>query len=196
MIALVLAMVACLILGMGLPTLPAYLIIVLVMGPAITKLGIPALLVHLFVLYYGVLSNITPPVAIAAYAAAPIAGANPMMTGLQAIRIAAVGFIIPFVLIYNPSLSLVIGFEWLPFIWIMVRLPVASWLIATAFSGYDSTRVSGLERGLRIICGFALLWSEIAVAAIAFAIGLVLLTLGWLRKSPQPRTPVTEGETS
>ena len=88
MLALLVAAAACLLLGMGLPTLPAYLIIVLILGPAIAKIGVPLLLVHLFVLYYGVLSNITPPVAIAAYAAAPIAGANPLTTGVQAIRIA------------------------------------------------------------------------------------------------------------
>ena len=104
----------------------------------IGKLGVPVLLVHMFVLYYGVLSNITPPVAIAAYAAAPIAGANPLMTGVQAVRIAAVGFTIPFVLVYNPSLALVLGVDWLPFVGILVRLPVAIWLVASASSGAAS----------------------------------------------------------
>ena len=193
-LALLLAMVACLILGMGLPTLPAYLIIVLVMGPAITKLGIPALLVHLFVLYYGVLSNITPPVAIAAYAAAPIAGANPMMTGLQAVRIAAVGFIIPFVLVYNPSLSLVIGFEWLPFLWIIVRLPVSIWLIATAFSGHDTAGLSAWERGLRLVCGFGLLWTDVTIAAVGFVAGIAIVVFGWLRKSTRPLAAAAPSE--
>ncbi|MCH7477790.1 MAG: TRAP transporter fused permease subunit, partial [SAR324 cluster bacterium] len=104
LVSLALTMIACLVLGMGMPTVPAYLIIVLVMGPAISELGIPPLLVHLFVLYFGVLSSITPPVAIAAYAAAPIAGSNPIATGVVAVRLALIGFIIPFVFVYNPSL--------------------------------------------------------------------------------------------
>ena len=101
-VALLLLAIASLVLGMGLPTIPAYVIIVIIMGPAIQKLGVPVMLVHLFVLYYGVLSAITPPVAIAAYAAAPIAEANPVSTALQALKLSFVGFIVPFVFIYNP----------------------------------------------------------------------------------------------
>ena len=171
-IGLLLAMLASLVLGMGLPTLPAYLIIVLIMGPAITNLGVSVLLVHLFVLYYGVLSNITPPVSIAAYAAAPIAGANPMTTGFQAVRLAAVGFLIPFVLIYNPSLSLVVGFEWLPFLWIIARLPVAIWLIASGLSGVDAGRLSGVERIIRFVLGFGLLVPDTTMEIAAFLIGI------------------------
>ena len=79
-LSLIYTMLGALILGMGLPTLPAYLIIVLVMGPALQDLGIPILVAHMFVLYFGVLSAITPPVALAAYAAAPIAGSRPLVT--------------------------------------------------------------------------------------------------------------------
>ena len=191
-LALALTMLACLVLGMGLPTLPAYLIIVLVMGPAIAKLGIPVLLVHLFVLYYGVLSNITPPVAVAAYAAAPIAGANPMTTGVQAVRLAIVGFVIPFVLIYNPSLSLVVGFEWAPFVWLMVRLPLAIWLIASGLTGYDAYRLGAAERGLRVVSGFAVLVTDVAVAGGAFAIGLAVVGYGRFRK-PREMVKVRSG---
>jgi len=147
--ALVITALACLMLGLGLPTVPAYLFIVLFVGPVIQNLGVDILLVHLFVLYFGVLSNVTPPVAIAAYAAAPIAGANPMATGFMAMKIAFVGFLIPFVMIYNPSLSLMVGFDWPSFLWIMARLPVAVWLIATAFIGCDQRSLSGPERLIR-----------------------------------------------
>jgi TRAP-type uncharacterized transport system fused permease subunit len=171
-IGLLLTMLACLVLGMGLPTIPAYLIIVLIMGPAITKLGVPMLLVHLFVLYYGVLSNITPPVSIAAYAAAPIAGANPMTTGFQAVRLAVVGFLIPIVLIYNPSLSLVVGFEWLPFIWVIIRLPVAIWSIASGLVGVDTGSLSITQRILRFVIGIAVLAPDITIEAGAFVVGI------------------------
>lgn len=174
-LALLVTALACLVLGMGLPTLPAYLIIVLVMGPAITKLGVNELLVHLFVLYYGVLSNITPPVAIAAYAAAPIAGANPMATGVQAIRIAAVGFVIPFVLIYNPAISLVVDFEWAAFIWALLRIPVAIWLIATGTTGCEVIRFGLPERAARTACGFLVLLPVIIVEIAALVIGVALI---------------------
>lgn len=109
-LSLMLMAVACLLLGMGMPTVPAYLIIVLVMGPSLQKLGVPIIHTHMFVLYFGVLSAITPPVALAAFAAAPIAGSNPMATALEASRLALPGFVIPFAFIYQPALLLGTGF--------------------------------------------------------------------------------------
>lgn len=109
-LSLILMAIACLLLGMGMPTVPAYLIIVLVMGPSLQKLGVPIVHTHMFVLYFGVLSAITPPVALAAFAAAPIAGASPMSTALEASRLALPGFVIPFAFIYKPALLLGTGF--------------------------------------------------------------------------------------
>ena len=177
-VALLVTAIACLLLGMGLPTLPAYLFIVLFVGPVIGKLGIPPLLVHMFVLYFGVLSNVTPPVAIAAYAAAPIAGSNPMSTGFNALKLAAVGFIIPFVLIYYPSISIVVDFDWGEFIWILVRLPVVIWLISTSLIGCDARPLSPWERLLRGICGILALIAGtqmLPVQIAGFVIGLGLL---------------------
>ncbi len=181
-LALLVAAAACLLLGMGLPTLPAYLIIVLILGPAIAKIGVPLLIVHLFVLYYGVLSNITPPVAIAAYAAAPIAGANPLTTGLQAMRIAAVGFLIPFVFVYNPSLVLVLGVDWLPFLGVLIRLPLAIWLVATGTSGVDPDRLSAVERVARVILGVAILTPYIYLQVGAFILGGMLVGFHILKR--------------
>lgn len=189
-LALLVAMLACLVLGMGLPTLPAYLFIVLFVGPVVSKLGVELILVHMFVLYYGVLSNITPPVAIAAYAAAPIAGSNPMTTSFQAIKIAAVGFLIPFVLIYNPSLSLVAGFEWPAFLWIMLRLPVSVWLIATAFIGCDSDRLSMVERAVRAVLGIAVLFDHTAVQIAALVVGVGVIVFNRVLKGRAAREGV------
>ena len=183
-VALLVAMLAGLLLGMGLPTLPAYLFIVLFVGPIVEKLGVEAILIHMFVLYYGVLSNVTPPVAIAAYAAAPIAGSNPMTTGFQAIKIAAVGFLIPFILVYYPSISLVVSFDWEPFIWILVRLPVAVWLVATGFIGCD-TRVLGYgERILRIMVAVIMLITEPSLQIGGFVTGVCVIVFHRLRKIP------------
>ena len=109
-LSLALMAVACLLLGMGMPTVPAYLIIVLVMGPSLQKLGVSIVHTHMFVLYFGVLSAITPPVALAAFAAAPIAGSKPMMTALEASRLALPGFVIPFAFVYQPALLLGTGY--------------------------------------------------------------------------------------
>lgn len=183
-VALVLVALASLVLGMGLPTIPAYLIIVLIMGEAIEKLGVPKLLVHLFVLYYGVLSAIIPPVAIAAYAAAPIAQANPMTTALQALRLSFVGFIVPFVFVYNPSLSLVTDFEIIPFIWVLIRLSLAIWIMTTGLSGVDRTVLPFWSRILRLVLGVCVLLDFTEVQVTAFALSLLLLYFE-ARRKPQ-----------
>jgi hypothetical protein len=101
----------------------------LFLAPAVAELGGSALLAHMFLLLFAILSNVTPAVA--------IAGANPLTTGSQAARVAFIGFIIPYVWIYYPSLILVVDFQWAEFVWIMFRLPIAIWLIATAFYGHE-----------------------------------------------------------
>lgn len=180
-VALLVAMLACLVLGMGLPTLPAYLFIVLFVGPVVEQLGVNALLIHMFVLYFGVLSNVTPPVAIAAYAAAPIAQSNPMVTGVQALKIAAVGFIIPFVIIYYPSITLVVDFDWGEFIWIMLRLPVAVWLVATGFVGCDQHPIGLVERFARLTLAILCLTIFPAFQIGGFAVGIALITIHRIR---------------
>lgn len=101
LISLILVMIGCLVLGMDVPSGAAYLIIALVMGPALQQLGLPTILAHLFVVYFGVLSAVTPPVALAAFAAAPIAGSRPMETGMEAVRLAIAGFLIPYLFVYR-----------------------------------------------------------------------------------------------
>ena len=100
------AMVLTIILGMGMPTAAAYLISAILIAPALIELGIPALPAHLFLLYFGILSMVTPPVALSAYAAAGISGANLWRTGLVAFALAIPGFLIPFAFAVNPALIL------------------------------------------------------------------------------------------
>jgi TRAP transporter 4TM/12TM fusion protein len=188
--ALVLMALASLVLGMGLPTIPAYVIIVIIMGGAIEKLGVPKMLVHLFVVYFGVLSAITPPVAIAAYAAAPIAKANPMNTAMQALKLSSVGFMIPFVLIYNPSLSLVYNFEVIAFVSVVIRLALAIWLVTTALGGVDRAPLPVYSRILRITLGVVILLTYIEVQIAGIIASLILLYVDSKRaKSTIPSTP-------
>ncbi len=168
---------SCLMLGMGMPTLPAYLIIVLVLGPAIKILGIPGLAIHLFVFYYGVLSAITPPVALAAFAAAPIAESDPIKTGFNAIGIALAGFIIPFVFVYEDSLLLVLDFDIVSFIWVVARLMFAIWLLATAIFGFERIRLYASNRLLRIVGAVTILIPFLYIQAAGVAIGCLALWL-------------------
>jgi len=106
LISLVGVMVLTLIFGMGMPTSAAYLVAAVLVGPALQGLGIPALAAHLFIFYFAVLSMVTPPVALAAYAAAGISGANLWTTGLVAFAIAIPGFLIPFAFVFDQGLLL------------------------------------------------------------------------------------------
>ena len=102
-LCLVLMMITCIILGTGLPTIPTYIITASLAAPALLKLGVPLIVSHMFVFYYGIIADLTPPVALAALAAAPIAKASPDAIGWQATRIALAGFLIPFMAVYEPA---------------------------------------------------------------------------------------------
>ncbi len=103
-LTLFLTMLASMVLGMGLPSIPAYIITATMAAPAIAGLGVPVLVAHLFVFYFGLFANITPPVALASFAGAGIAGGDPMKTGWQSLKLALAGFIVPFMFVYNPAM--------------------------------------------------------------------------------------------
>ncbi|WP_420860643.1 TRAP transporter permease [Algirhabdus cladophorae] len=173
--ALLVAMIGALVLGMGMPTLPAYLIIILVMGPAIQALGVSMLTAHMFVFYYGVASSLTPPVAIAAYAAAPIAGANPLMTAFMSFRLGMAKFIIPFVFAFYPTILIIEEFSLLPFIWIVARTCFCIWLFSSALSAYDRRKLTIPEIAARFVVAFTMLVPDplIHVPAILVGVGLI-----------------------
>src|SRR3546814_1100349 len=99
-------MVASLLLGMGLPTLGAYIVLAVLVAPSMFQLGVEPLAAHLFICYFGVISAITPPVCMAAFAAAAISGARPMKTGRTAFRLGIPVFIVPFIMVYHPAMIL------------------------------------------------------------------------------------------
>ena len=175
--ALMVAMAGALVLGMGMPTLPAYLIIILVMGPAIQALGVSMLTAHMFVFYYGVASSLTPPVAIAAYAAAPIAGANPLMTAFMSFRLGMAKFIIPFIFAFYPTILIVEEFQLLPFIWIVLRSLFCIWLFSSALSAFDRRRLSVLEVIVRFVVAFLILVPDIKVHMLALVAGAVMILI-------------------
>jgi len=183
-ISLLLVMLGCLVMGMGVPTGAAYLIIAIVLGPALERLGLPTIAAHLFVVYFGVLSVVTPPVALAAFAAAPIAGSKPMETGFEAVRLAIAGFIIPFVFVYHQDVLIIVDdFSLIGLIWACVAFIIATWSIASGLSGFDSAKLAIWERALRVFFGLAALWPEYLLAGPAALVALGLI--GFHRMSAQ-----------
>ena len=169
-LSLVLMAIGCLVLGMGMPTVPAYLIIILVMGPAVTALGVDTIAAHLFVVYYAVLSSVTPPVALAAFAAAPIAKANPLALSVTALRLATIGFLIPFAFVYQPSLLLIV--DSFSIVGLVIALLTTSAAIVLIASGFAS---KGWLRLLLVIVGIVTILPFWWIQSVGGITALVLL---------------------
>jgi TRAP transporter 4TM/12TM fusion protein len=137
-VSLVLIAITCILMGAGLPTTALYIMLATVAQPALAALGVPALASHLFVLYYGVISEITPPVCASAYAAAGIAGANPFRTGVSAFSLGIAKLMVPMVFVYSPSMLIVIEeyFTWPDFLTTVVTCALGVFMVATAVVGY------------------------------------------------------------
>jgi TRAP transporter 4TM/12TM fusion protein len=182
-LSLVLTMIACLILGMGLPTIPNYIITASIAGPALLALGVPLIVSHMFVFYFGIMADLTPPVALAAFAAAPIAGASGQTIGLIATRIAVAGYVVPFMAVYAPALMLqngdpmadIIGF-WPAVAYVFVKAIVAIILWAATATGYLLAPLGIVERIIAFAAAALLILAlpmtdEIGFAASAAFIG-------------------------
>lgn len=154
-ISLILSMVVCAVLGMGLPTTAAYIVCATAIAPALITLGIDKLAAHLFLLYFASLSAITPPVAVASYAAAGLAEENPMKVSMKAVKIGIVGFILPFAFVLNTD-YLHLGFDFMTLItWVCAIVICIS--LACAFQGYVEQKITMPERILYlIVCGLVI----------------------------------------
>jgi TRAP transporter 4TM/12TM fusion protein len=145
--------VACILMGAGVPTTALYIMLVTVAQPAFSNLGVPALATHMFVLYYGIISEVTPPVCTSAYAGAAIAGANPWRTGFAAFRLSAGKILVPFVFCYAPALLLVLpDFTWMDFFQTAITCAAGVMLIAMAFVGFAARPLS---MPIRLLLGLA-----------------------------------------
>ncbi|MEE2955299.1 MAG: TRAP transporter fused permease subunit [Pseudomonadota bacterium] len=193
-LTLLLAMASALLLGMGMPTLPAYLTIILIMGPSLQQFGLAVLTAHMFVFYYGVASSITPPVAIAAYAAASISGSPPLKTAVMAIRIGVVKFVIPFVFAYYPILLIVkesgVAFDTLGFASIIIRLLLAIYLLSSAVSAFDVRQLPVWEIVVRIALAVSVLYVDPVLHWSSTFVALTFLAWHYVRfrRAPDGRT--------
>ena len=161
------------VLGMGVPTTATYCIMASTCAPILIQMGVPAIAAHFFVFYYGIVADITPPVALAAYAGAAIAKGKPMKTGVTATRLAIGAFIIPFVFAASPAL-LFIDTVWYEVILITMTATLGMVGVAAGLSGYLVADMNIVERALMIGGGLALLVPGTRTAFI----GLGIIALG------------------
>jgi TRAP transporter 4TM/12TM fusion protein len=170
--ALIMTGLVCILMGCGVPTTATYIIMVTVAAPTLVGLGVEPLVAHFFVFYYGVLADITPPVALAAYAAAGMAGSDPFKTGNTAFRLGLAKALVPFVFVFSPSLLLVAkGFTWESFIITFTGCVMGITLLAAALSKFMLVE---MKRWEQLSCLFAALLM-IAPSLTATLVGVVLV---------------------
>lgn len=179
-------MLASMLLGMGLPSIPAYIITATMAAPALANFDIPILVAHMFVFYFGLFANITPPVALASFAGAGIAGGDPMKTGFQSLKLALAGFIVPFMFVYNPAMlmlettdALISSKEFpLPSLWVIFSVTVTAIIgiiaLSAAVEGYFKSHLNPLMRIILAAGAFMLIVPETLTDVLGVAIvGLV-----------------------
>ena len=187
-LSLVLIAIACILMGAGLPTTALYIMLVSVAQPALSQLGVPALATHMFVLYYGVISEITPPVCASAYAAAGIAGSNPFRTGISAFTLGLGKLMVPMVFVYAPTMLIVLPeyFTLLSFLQVSLTCAAGVFVIATAVSGFFLAPLNGIWRVIAAIGGLFL----VAPSGQSDLISLVLLVPVFLQQQLQVRKTI------
>ncbi|MHA6264895.1 TRAP transporter fused permease subunit [Arenibacterium sp. CAU 1754] len=193
-LALLGTMIMAIILGMGMPTVPAYINVALLMGPMLVGLGIANFTANMFVFYFAVASAITPPVAVAAFAASSITKADPMRTGLAAVRAGVVIFVIPFIFAFYPELLLIEAAQlnphsgagrYLPgydgtidlagLAFVALRVSIALYLLASVLARYEARPITGGEILLRLILAFLVLQKSVLLSGPAIAACAALL---------------------
>ena len=188
-VSLILIAITCILMGAGLPTTALYIMLVTVAQPALANLGVPPLASHLFVLYYGVISEITPPVCASAYAAAGIAGANPFRTGVSAFTLGIAKLMVPMVFVYSPAMLIVIEdyFTWSAFLSTTLSCAVGIFMVATSVAGFFLVRMPVIIRWAMAFSGVLLVAPGIQsdlFALVFVAPVLIQQVTAWRRAKP------------
>ena len=170
-LALLLTMITCLVLGMGIPTIPNYIITSSLAAPILLELGVPLVVSHMFVFYFGIMADLTPPVALACFAAAPIARESGLKISIQALRVAIAGFVVPFMAVYTPALMLQ-GGDWMDTTYVVFKALVAISMWGAGAIGFLIGRLNWVERIFVIVAASFLVVSlpmtdEIGLVAVA-----------------------------
>ena len=181
--ALFLTMLCCIVLGMGVPTTANYVIMATITAPILIKMGIPTLAAHMFVFYFGIVADITPPVALAAYAGSAIAKSNPLKTGIQATKLAITAFIVPYIFAYSPKMLLVIeGFQ--PSVFEIIQICATSligiYAISSGMEGYMHHRVPIWQRILLVGGGLCMVAPDLITDIIGIAVVAVIIVIQYV----------------
>lgn len=194
--ALVMTGAVCILMGCGIPTTANYIIMVTVAAPTLVQLGVEPLVAHFFVFYYGVLADITPPVALAAYAAAGMAGSDPFKTGNTAFRLGMAKALVPFVFVFSPSLLLVAkGFNWYDFSITFVGCLLGIVLLAAALSKFLLVEMRRWEQLLCFAAALLLIAPGLVVTltGVAMAVPMLLRQIAAWRAAPALPVPTASG---
>lgn len=186
--ALVLTMIVTIILGMGLPTTAAYVLASISAAPVLLRMGLPELPTHLFVLYYGALSALTPPVCTGAYTAAGLAGASPTKTGLASVRLALSGFLVPFLFLYNQELVLLGDWKSFALLDAFVSAALGLVCISAALEGALFERLSMPVRLILFAAGLLMAIPESLTNYAGYAIAGVLCLYYWMKQKNAEKT--------
>ena len=186
-LSLILTMLTCILLGMGIPTIPNYIITSSIAGPALLALGVPLIVSHMFVFYFGILADLTPPVALACFAAAPIAKESGLKISFEAIKVAAAGFVIPFMAVYTPALMLqdggplaeAIGY-WPAVAYVVAKTAISIGLWGAAVIGWVGRPLGWPLRILAIVAAFTLVAALPFTDEIGFALALLFAGGVWV----------------
>jgi TRAP transporter 4TM/12TM fusion protein len=188
-LSLVLTMLTCLVLGMGIPTIPNYIITSSLAGPALLELGVPLIVSHMFVFYFGIMADLTPPVALAAFAAAPMAKENGLKIGIQASKLAVAGFVVPFMAVYTPALMLQdagpiaqsFGYP-VEVAYILLKASLGIGLWGAAVAGFLLTHLTWWERAAALAAGVLLVLALPATDEAGFVLAVLFLAVQWWRR--------------
>ncbi len=175
-------MIASLILGMGSPTTANYIITSTIAAPAIIALGYPALAAHMFVFYFGIIADITPPVALAAFAASGISGGEPIKTGVQATKLAIAAWIIPYVFVFSPAL-LQINTTWYGTLWVATTAFIGMIAIGAGITGFWVRKLNSVERIITLAAGALMIIPESYTDLVGLAIFIALLAYQYMGKN-------------
>ncbi len=177
---LIMTAIVCILLGTGVPTTATYIIMVTIAAPALAIMKVEPIVAHFFVFYYGVLADITPPVALAAYAGASMAGADPFKTGNTAFRLGLAKALVPFVFVYSPAMLIVTkGFTWAEFWETTIGCAVGIVMLAAALTGYALTTMRQWERLLLFAASILVITPNrtLTIIGLALAVPVVLLQI-------------------
>jgi len=184
-VGLVLTMICCIVLGMGVPTTANYCIMASTCAPILIQLGFPAVAAHFFVFYFGIVADITPPVALAAYAGSAIAKSNPMKTGINATKLAIAAFIVPYIFAYNPSMLFVGNVAWYDVIIISITALLGLFGIAAALNGYLYRKIPVVLRIALVAGGLGMMIPGLASDLIGLAVVAAVVAFQYFSNKKQ-----------